>query len=141
MTAPRWVRPWMLWLGLFLALELPAAMDATRGGTLSEFAWLAFPTWWWWLAPAGLLISLAWHFSPRHGTVRPVAAFGAIVGSRMVWATWGWWPFVAAAGAALAWWLLWPGEHLCVSGDVDQPCRHRTRLGALIDRSFREPNR
>lgn len=39
MAAPR---TWLLWILFFLALEVPAAADGKKGGTLSELVWTTF---------------------------------------------------------------------------------------------------
>jgi hypothetical protein len=37
-----WTLAWLIWLGLFLAIELPAAFNKEKGDTLSEHVWKWF---------------------------------------------------------------------------------------------------
>lgn len=67
MTTPKrkrsrwWAIAWLVWLGLFLAVELPAIFNTTDGDTLSEHVWriVSVPVAWWLLA--GFLVWLLVH--------------------------------------------------------------------------------
>lgn len=37
-----WTIAWLLWLAMFLAIELPAALNKEKGDTLSEHTWKWF---------------------------------------------------------------------------------------------------
>jgi len=57
-----WSWLWIIWLGLFLAIELPAIFNDESGDTLSEHIWaLASISFFWWLL-AGFLVWLTAHF-------------------------------------------------------------------------------
>jgi len=81
----RWRWAWIGWLLAFLLLEVPAALNKRKGGTLSKHVWRWFPTWGWWSLVAGLLLSLVGHLSPAHLTVIPVILFGAAFVGRVGW--------------------------------------------------------
>jgi hypothetical protein len=37
-----WTTAWLLWIGMFLAIEVPAILNKRPGDTLSEHAWRWF---------------------------------------------------------------------------------------------------
>lgn len=150
MTAPRnrWALAWVAFGLAFLVLELTAAASVGSGDTLSENVWTWFPSWWWWTLPAGLLLSLAAHLSPKRTSVVPVAGFGGGFCVRVAWVQWGPFDWLMLLGlianvtalAVLAWLALRPGDYLCV--DKEPFCWHRTWLGAWVHRvGFRESRR
>lgn len=73
-----WNTAWLVWLAIFLALEVPAALSKAPGKTLSEHVWGWFGTpgrrvvlGLFWVA---LGVHLIWH-----ATVIPVIVGGALV--------------------------------------------------------------
>lgn len=76
---PRWRAGWLVWLGLFLLLEIPAAFASGEQDTLSENTWQVLNNWF-----RRIVFLLFWaatgsHFV-FHTSVTPVIALGAPVG-------------------------------------------------------------
>lgn len=73
-----WNTAWLLWLGIFLALEIPAALRKRPGATFSEHCWT------WFGSPLRRLILIVFMLAllahlAFHATVIPVIVGGALV--------------------------------------------------------------